>query len=109
MLQITTTFSVKGEEYKKKKPMPPKQKVMFFDNPPTVGEIHHNQIFKFAENFKKFASTNNKVILLDFQFNTYFLFCSLQKLQLGISQAKVHLSNEELMEIGEPPKKKSNI
>ena len=50
---------------------------MFFDNPPTVGEIHHNQIFKFAENFKKFASTNNKVILLDFQFNTYFLFCSL--------------------------------
>jgi len=45
-------------------------RVMFFDNPPTRGEIHHNQIFKFADNFGKFAMSGNK------------------KLQFGISQAK---------------------
>ena len=57
-------FSVTGEDYKKKKALPPKLQVEFFDNPPTIGEIHHNQIFKFVENFKKFATTNNKVSVM---------------------------------------------
>ena len=54
-------FTVRAENYKKKKMVPPKQQVDFFDNPPTIGEIHHNQIFKFVDNYKKFAQTNNKV------------------------------------------------
>lgn len=38
----------------------PKQQVEFFDNPKTYGEIHHNQIFKFVENFEKFSKSNNR-------------------------------------------------
>ena len=35
-------FTVKIEAYKKKKPIAPKQRVQFFDNPPTIGDVHHN-------------------------------------------------------------------
>lgn len=58
--KVTMNFTVRAENYKKKKMVPPKQQVDFFDNPPTIGEIHHNQIFKFVDNYKKFAQTNNK-------------------------------------------------
>ena len=57
---------MKEDAYKKKKPIGPKQQVEFFDNPPTYGEIHHNHIFKFMENYAKYAVTNNKVSI-----NTY--------------------------------------
>ena len=40
----------------------PKQQVEFFDNPRTYGEIHHNQIFKFVENFEKFSIIWNKAM-----------------------------------------------
>lgn len=69
-----------GEDYKKKKALPPKLQVEFFDNPPTIGEIHHNQIFKFVENFKKFSTTNNKVSKNYLTLDNVFV----QKLQLGI-------------------------
>lgn len=39
-----------ADSYLKKK-MLPKMPVEFFDNPPTIGDIHQNQIFKFVENF----------------------------------------------------------
>jgi len=39
---VSQGFIIKGEDYKKKKPEGPKYRVMFFDNPPTRGEIHHN-------------------------------------------------------------------
>lgn len=35
--------------------------VDFFDDPPTIGEIHQNQIFKFVEHFQKYAKATNKV------------------------------------------------
>ena len=44
-----------------KKKMLPKMQVDFFDDPPTIGEIHQNQIFKFVDHFKKFAKATNKV------------------------------------------------
>ena len=55
----------------------PKQQVEFFDNPRTYGEIHHNQIFKFVDNFEKFSKSNNR------------------KLQFGIYEAKKLLTEEE--------------
>ena len=38
-----------------------KMPVEFFDNPPTIGDIHQNQIFKFIDNFPKFSKATNKV------------------------------------------------
>ena len=35
--------------------------VEFFDNPPTIGDIHQNQIFKFVEHFQKYSKATNKV------------------------------------------------
>ena len=35
--------------------------VDFFDDPPTIGEIHQNQIFKFIQHFQKYAKATNKV------------------------------------------------
>lgn len=46
-LQLKQSFTVTGENLKKKQLIGPKIKVMFFDIPPTFGEIHHNQIFNF--------------------------------------------------------------
>jgi len=40
--QVKESFSVIGEDYKKKKLIAPKMQVHFFDDPPTLGEIHHN-------------------------------------------------------------------
>lgn len=37
--------------------------VEFFDNPPTIGDIHQNQIFKFVEHFSKYSKATNKVSL----------------------------------------------
>lgn len=48
--QIRRSFSVTAESYLKKK-MLPKMQVDFFDDPPTIGEIHQNQIFKFVDHF----------------------------------------------------------
>lgn len=59
--QVKINFSVKAENYLKKKMVAPKVQVEFFDNPPTIGDIHHNQIFKFVENFAKFSKATNKV------------------------------------------------
>ena len=55
---------MRGDAYKKKKPIAPKVQVQFFDNPPTIGEIHHNQVFKFEENYKKYAVTSNQVRII---------------------------------------------
>jgi hypothetical protein len=41
-MQVTSDFKVRGDIYGKKKPCPAKQRVEFFDNPPTIGEIHLN-------------------------------------------------------------------
>jgi hypothetical protein len=41
--------------------MAPKQRVKFFDNPPTIGDVHHNQIFKFIDLYSKNGLTNSKV------------------------------------------------
>jgi hypothetical protein len=60
-VQVKEAFTVRAEEYKKKKPVAPKYKVEFFDNPPTLGEIHHNQVFKFIEHFEKFSQASNRV------------------------------------------------
>ena len=38
--------------------------VEFFDNPPTIGDIHWNQIFKFVEHFSKYSKATNKVSML---------------------------------------------
>lgn len=58
--KLKETFEVTGEDLKKKKLVAPKIRVMFFDNPPTVAEIHHNQIYKYIENFWSFSLSNNK-------------------------------------------------
>lgn len=71
-------FSVTGEDYKKKKALPPKLQVEFYDNPPTIGEIHHNQIFKFVDNFKKFSATNNKVSTSSWVNNIVYRNCNLE-------------------------------
>ena len=62
-------FSVKAENYLKKKMVAPKIPVEFFDNPPTIGEIHHNQIFKFIDNYCKFSKATNKVSASGVEFN----------------------------------------
>jgi len=75
--KVLDDFQVKMDSYKKKKPLAPKFRVQFFDNPPTLGDVHHNQIYKFIGNYRKNGLTNSN------------------KLRLAISQAKVYLSDED--------------